>query len=106
MVSYKICRTLIKRKQWRSSLLLINRSTDLPIYSANFWNSVLVSSSVRGLIVLRCGEFSVDDDFHTNMYHYHGRGVWLFGKMQMQIDGGGGPPTDRDRDKISSPTSA
>ena len=45
---------------------------------------------MRGLIVLRCGEFSVDDDFHTNMYHYHGRGVWLFGKMQMQIDGGGG----------------
>jgi hypothetical protein len=43
--------TLIKRKQWRSSLLLIKRSTDLPMYSASFWNSVFVSSSVSGLIL-------------------------------------------------------
>ena len=43
--------TLIKRKQCRSSLLLIRRSTDRPIYSANFWKSVFVSSSVNGLMI-------------------------------------------------------
>ena len=50
--------TLIKRKQCLSSLLLIRRSTDRPMYSASFWNRVFVSSSVSGLMIISIKLFS------------------------------------------------
>ena len=51
--STKYLLTLINRKQCLSSLRLMSRSTDRPMYSASFWKSVFVSSSVSGRILYR-----------------------------------------------------